>query len=93
MRDPNLGSVQYAAGDPTGITTIEEVVKYLRDREIRIAATIQALAAGHLDPLPAPPPKPRDGDLRHADGVNWNPGGGKGIYYYDAVAASWNQLG
>lgn len=91
MRDPNLGTVLYATGDPTGITTIEQLVKFLRDREIRIAAAIQALTAGHLDPLSAPPQKPRDGDFRYADGVHWDPGGGKGIYYYDGVG--WNQLG
>lgn len=91
MRDPNLGTVSFATGDPTGITTIEELVKFLRDREIRIAAAIQALTAGHLDPLPAPPKKPRDGDFRYADGTNWNPGGGRGFYYYDGTG--WNQLG
>ena len=35
--------------------------------------------------------KPRDGDIRYADGSNWNPGGtGEGIYaYFDGA---WSKL-
>ena len=36
------------------------------------------------------PPKPRDGDIRYADGSNWNPGAGTGIYWVDG--SSWNKL-
>ena len=37
--------------------------------------------------------KPRAGDIRYADGTNWNPGGtGEGIYFYDGSAA-WVKLG
>ena len=36
--------------------------------------------------------KPRDGDVRYADGTNWNPGGtGEGIYAY--YNSTWNKLG
>jgi len=34
--------------------------------------------------------KPRDGDIRYADGTNWNPSGGEGIYAY--YNATWNKL-
>jgi hypothetical protein len=34
--------------------------------------------------------KPRDGDIRYADGTNWNPGGGIGIYAY--IGGSWTKL-
>ena len=35
--------------------------------------------------------KPRDGDIRYADGTNWNPGsGGEGIYAY--FNNTWNKL-
>jgi hypothetical protein len=36
------------------------------------------------------PTKPRDGDIRYADGSNWNPGAGVGIYWFDG--SSWNKL-
>ena len=34
--------------------------------------------------------KPRDGDIRYADGTDWNPGGGEGIYAFFNNA--WNKL-
>ena len=35
--------------------------------------------------------KPRDGDIRYADGTSWNPGGtGEGIYAY--FNGTWNKL-
>ena len=35
--------------------------------------------------------KPRNGDIRYADGTNWNPGGtGEGIYAY--TNGSWAKL-
>jgi len=30
--------------------------------------------------------KPRDGDTVNADGTNWNPGSGKGIYYFNGTS-------
>lgn len=34
--------------------------------------------------------KPRDGDIRYADGTNWNPGSGVGIYAY--IGSAWTKL-
>lgn len=28
-----------------------------------------------------------------ADGTNWNPGSGRGLYYFDSSDSSWNFLG
>jgi hypothetical protein len=39
----------------------------------------------------AAPAKPYSGMTVYADGVNWNPGGGEGVYTY--YAAAWNRLG
>lgn len=32
----------------------------------------------------AEPLKPQVGDVVFADGTNWNPSGGRGLYYYDS---------
>ena len=37
------------------------------------------------------PDKPRTGDVRLADGTNWNPGSGAGFYGY--YGAAWVKLG
>ena len=34
--------------------------------------------------------KPRDGDIRYADGTNWDPGSGVGIYAY--IGTAWTKL-
>ena len=37
------------------------------------------------------PAKPRTGETRLADGTNWNPGSGAGVYTY--YGAAWHKLG
>lgn len=37
------------------------------------------------------PAKPREGMIVLADGTNWNPGAGQGVYCY--YGAAWNKLG
>jgi hypothetical protein len=34
----------------------------------------------------SPPEKVYEGMLRYADGTEWNPGGGKGVYVYTGTA-------
>lgn len=36
------------------------------------------------------PSKPREGMIRYADGVGWNPGAGAGIYQYRS--GTWNKF-
>lgn len=91
MRTPNLGSVSYAPGDPPADPA--QLQRYLREEMAKVAAAIGALAAGHLDKSSAAPSKPRDGDIRYADGAVWNPGAGVGIYYYKGATSAWVLLG
>jgi hypothetical protein len=44
-----------------------------------------------LTPLAAAPARTYDGLTVMADGTNWNPGGGAGVYTY--YGAAWNRLG
>lgn len=92
MRTPTLGSVQIEPWDTSGIKTLEDLIRSLRDRDARITAALQLLAAGHLDVNYAAPAKPRTGDIRNADGTRWNPGSGEGIYRYN-IAGLWVFLG
>ena len=51
-----------------------------------MSATINNIADGHFDVSNAAPDKPRTGDIRYADGTDWNPGSGEGIYFYNGTA-------
>ena len=41
--------------------------------------------------LTSTPQKPREGDLVYADGTNWNPGAGPGLYQFRS--GSWILIG
>tara|TARA_R100000656_G_scaffold61647_1_gene47621 strand:- start:89 stop:373 length:285 start_codon:yes stop_codon:yes gene_type:complete len=38
------------------------------------------------------PTRPRGGDIRYADGSNWNPGSGEGIYFFKESTTAWVKL-
>ena len=66
---------------------------YLFNELNKVGDIIFNLDTFRLEPTNTPngPTKPRDGDIRYADGTNWNPGsGGEGIYAY--FAGTWNKL-
>lgn len=42
--------------------------------------------ATRLVPLGRAPARPRVGTLAFADGVGWNPGGGRGLYIYGGTS-------
>lgn len=89
MKTPTLSSAFYTPGvapsDP------EPLHRFIEDELRKIAAAIALLAAGHLDKTNAAPTKPREGDIRLADGAQWNPGSGAGVYAY--YGAAWHFLG
>jgi hypothetical protein len=82
MRPANSSANAYAAGDPPVDPT--QLQRFLREELAKIAAAIAALAAGHLDKTYVAPAKPRDGDVRYADGTSWAPGV-KGLYMYNGT--------
>ena len=70
----------------------KEIPSYLQTELDRISAIVNNLADGHFDESNVAPSKPRAGDVRYADGTNWNPGGtGEGLYLYLSSGA-WSKL-
>ena len=69
----------------------EDLPAYLQSELDRIAAVISNVADGHFDELNVVPSKPRAGDVRYADGTNWNPSAGEGLYIYLSTGA-WSKL-
>lgn len=88
MRTPNIGTIGYTPEDPPADPGQHQ--RFLRDELRKISGAIQLLALGHLDKTTVAPSKPRDGDLRYADGSNWNPGYGQGAYIY--LGTFWKRL-
>jgi len=59
-------------------------------RQIADTLTAPSLNSIHFSTLNAQPAKIADGDLVRADGVNWNPGSGEGLY--ERRAGAWVKL-
>lgn len=71
--------------------TLEALALYLEQELLKISNTVIALNDLNLAVTHVAPLRPREGDTRLADGTDWNPGAGKGVYtYYNSV---WNKLG
>jgi len=70
----------------------EDIPAYLRQEFDRMSFIINNIADGHFDVSNVEPSKPRTGDIRYADGSNWNPGStGEGVYIYLSTGA-WSKL-
>jgi len=63
----------------------EELPQYIKKELDSISAIVNNQADGHLDKVHVEPPRPRAGDIRYADGSDWNPGQGDNLYYYDGT--------
>ena len=69
----------------------EYLVGYLQRQFQSIQSSFQLGFAQNLKFFHAEPEKPHEGLLVGADGTNWNPGAGEGVYCY--YAGTWNRLG
>ena len=69
----------------------DDLPAYLQSELDRISAVIGNLGDGHFDSSYVVTAKPRAGDVRYADGTNWNPGAGEGLYIYLSNGA-WSKL-
>lgn len=80
---PNI----YSESDPKFLP----LVHWLNNELQRISQAIDGGLAREADMLNEEPSKPFDGLIVGADGTNWNPGSGQGIYVY--YASAWHKLG
>jgi len=67
------------------------LLEYLYDELLQISNILRMVEEGRFLPvLHVAPGRPREGMIAVADGVDWDPGAGKGLYEYDGAA--WNKL-
>lgn len=68
----------------------EELTQWADDLVQRLSVIISALAEGSILTYHVAPTKVWDGRLVIADGTDWNPGSGQGVYCY--YNSTWNKL-
>ena len=72
---------------------VDNLPDYLFNELNKGGDVIFNLVTFRLEETNREPTKPRDGDIRYADGTNWNPGSGRGIYaYIDDGTPAWEKL-
>ena len=59
-----------------------DVIEWVKSELETVARNFQEHDITGFKVLNTAPPKPREGNLAFADGTNWNPGGGRGLYQY-----------
>ncbi len=69
---------------------VEDLGGYLVTELKRLGNIILNQSIFRLERTHIEPTKPRNGDVRYADGTDWNPGSGEGIYFYNGT--SWVNL-
>jgi len=71
---------------------MEEWRGYIKNELQKIANELLHVTAPafRLEQRNTAPTKPREGDVYNADGTNWNPGAGAGLYEY--IGGSYNKL-
>lgn len=69
----------------------DNIIHYVETELNRVSSVVNLIGAGFVEFLNAEPTKLYEGLVRGADGSDWDPGSGKGVYvYYDSA---WHKLG
>ena len=70
---------------------VSDLGNYVVTELKRIGSIFLNQATFRLECMHVEPTRPRKGDIRYADGTDWNPGSGEGIYFFNN-AGTWIQL-
>lgn len=73
-----------------GEPTFEGLRAWLEQELLQLSRSLQETTALDLRPVHAAPLRPREGMIVYADGTDWNPGSGAGVYNYSS--GSWVKL-
>ena len=77
---------------PPGTNSLE-IALWLSNIIPQIVSTIELLQEGAIEERHVAPKKPRTGMVVLADGTDWDPGSGRGVYVYDEDISAWRFLG
>lgn len=81
----------YVPVQPAAINSFEDMLEFVVRENNKIAIALASSLPNELPELHAAPSKVRNFMIVAADGTDWNPGSGQGVYAY--YAAAWHFLG
>lgn len=76
----------YSPSRGVNVTTVDALRNYVDGELKRISQALNETTALDLRPVHVAPLRPREGMIVFADGTDWNPGAGKGVYSYSGGA-------
>ena len=85
------GKILYKAEPVSNVSNLQELFTYIKRELEAIERSFSITLANPLEELNVAPTKVFTGLTVLADGTNWNPGAGQGVYTY--YAGSWHKLG
>lgn len=68
---------------PTLAKTVEDLRRWATLELQRVSENFRVAQTPTIPVSTVAPAKPVTGQLAFADGTSWNPGSGRGLYYYD----------
>lgn len=84
---------QYAPVPPEGVDNFTDLLLYITQELQHIADVLEGVEDVQLPKLHVEPDKRVDGMLAYADGTDWNPGSGQGVYIWKEDSGAWALLG
>ena len=90
-KDWVVKSVRYYEPGPLPLND-EDLGVYVVTELKRLGNTILNQSHLRVERIHAEPERPRGGDIVYADGTDWNPGSGEGIYFFDETTQAWVKL-
>lgn len=85
-----MATVPYSPSPVDNFMSLAEVTRFLQAELQRISAGISQAESGYQEVFNVAPVRPREGMLAYADGTNWNPGNGAGLYEH--VGGVWRRI-
>lgn len=83
--------MRYVPEEPAVLPDLAAVTEFMIREHRRIAVALAQTIPSPMEELHAEPAKLRDFMIVAADGTDWDPGSGQGVYAY--YNGTWNKLG
>lgn len=71
----------------------KDLMRWIVEELRQVGRAFENIEAISLQRRHRPPAKVTDGMIVLADGTNWDPGSGEGVYRWDSDTSSWKFLG
>jgi hypothetical protein len=89
---PRIPLIKFELSDPPPVADAAQVAVWVSEQLRVVQGWLNAISDGFLEETFVEPNKLFTGLIRFADGTQWDPGSGRGIYYYDESVPGWVKL-